>query len=78
MGFGDDRYYFHRSDAHKVGERGALPCMGQIRSPQFLVKLLPVYAPENSGVFRFWQTIVQRIKLQSVCNHIGENSRYVF
>ena len=56
-----------------IGESGALPCMGQIRSPQFLGKLLAVYAPENAGVFLLWQTIVQRIKLPNVCNGIGEN-----
>ena len=58
---------------YSVGESGALPCMGQIRSPQFLGKLLAVYAPENAGLFLVWLTIVQRIKLQNVCNRIGES-----
>ena len=31
------------------------------------------YAPENAGAFLVWQTIVQRLKLQNVCNRIGEN-----
>ena len=61
-----------------VGESGALPCMGQIRSPQFLGKLLAVYAPENAGVFLVWQTIIQHTKLQNVCNCTGENCRFVF
>ena len=49
-----------------VGESGALPCMGQIRAPRFLGKLLAVYVPEKAGIFLVWQTIVQCIKLQNV------------
>ena len=65
-----------------MGESGAdlteILCMGQIRSLQFLGKLLAVYAPENAGVFLVWQTVVQRIKLQNVCNRIGVNCGYVY
>ena len=40
-----------------VGESGALPCMGQIRSRQFCGKLLAVYAQENASLFLVWPTI---------------------
>ena len=75
------RWTDHAETLHSlrgIGESGARPCTGQIRSPQFLGKLLAVHAPENAGVFLVWQTIVQRIKLQNVCNDIGENCRCVF
>ena len=62
----------------RVGESGALPYMGQIRSRQFLGKLLAVYAQENARLFLVWPTIVQRIELQNVCNRIGKKSRMCF
>ena len=52
--------------------------MGQIRSRQFLEKLLAVDAQENARLFLVWLTIVQRMKLQDVCNLIGKNPGYVF
>ena len=61
----------HAAQGH-VGESGALPCMGQIRSQQFLEKLLAVDAQENARLFLVWLTIVQRMKLQDVCNLIGK------
>ena len=54
----------------KEGESGALRCMGQIRSLQFLGKLCAVYAPEKAGIFLVWQTLIQHTKLQNVCNCI--------
>ena len=61
----------------RLGKSGALPCMGHIRSPQLLGNLLAVYDPDSAGVFLVWQTIVQRIKLQNVCNRIGDSCGYV-
>ena len=61
------------------GESGALPCMGQILSRQFLEKkLLVVYAQENARLFLVWPTIVQRIQLQNVCNLIEKNPGLCF
>ena len=60
-----------------LGESGAPSCMGQIRSRQVLEKLLAVEAQENARLFLVWMTIVQRMKLQDVCNLIGKNHRCV-
>ena len=43
----------------------ALPCMGQIRSRQFLGNLVAVYAQEKN--FLVQSTLVQCIKLSKVC-----------
>ena len=40
-----------KNKAGRVGEGGALPCMGHICSRQFLGKLLPVYAQEKAILF---------------------------
>ena len=73
-----NNYYHVRAlKIQGVGESGALPCMGQIRSRQFLEKLLAVDTQENASLFLFWLTIVQSMKLQDVCNLIEKDPRYV-
>ena len=61
-----------------LGESGALRAWGRCVHRSFLGKLLAVYVQENERAFLVWQTIVQRIKLQNVCNCTEENFGYVF